>query len=134
MSVISNKSRGVRAEYEVKKVLQENGYFVFSKRVSQSGPDIIAIKDKNAIIMEVKNTKLSSVKIKYPQINSLLLTACEISNKTILSPKTILAVKFSRKKGGWTFISVDKQIYEDKVIRKEDKILLELSKGLKGFI
>ena len=101
-AVTRNKSRGVRAEYEVKKFLLENGYFVFSKRVSQSGPDIIAIKDKTTIIMEVKSTKLSSIKIKKSQINSLLNVASEISKKTVLSPKAILAVKFSSKEGGWT--------------------------------
>ncbi|MBP7819921.1 MAG: hypothetical protein KA027_00880 [Candidatus Methanofastidiosum sp.] len=134
MSVINNKSRGVRAEYEIKKYLQSNDYFVFSKRVSQSGPDIIAIKDKRAIVMEVKSTKLSSIKIKNTQINSLLKTASEISEKTILSPKSILAVKFSKKDGGWAFILIDKQIYEDIIIRKGNIKLLELSKGLKSFI
>ena len=133
-AVTRNKSRGVRAEYEVKKFLLENGYFVFSKRVSQSGPDIIAIKDKITIIMEVKSTKLSSIKIKKSQINSLLNVASEISKKTVLSPKAILAVKFSSKEGGWTFISIENQIYEDKIIRKEQENLLELSKGLKSFI
>ncbi len=132
--VTRNKSRGVRAEYEVKKYLLENGYFVFSKRVSQSGPDIIAIKDEKVIVMEVKNTKLSCIKIKNSQINSLLDTAAEISKKTVLYPKTILAVKFSSKKPGWTFISIKNQIYEDKIIRKEQENLLELSKGLKSFI
>ncbi len=134
MSVTNNKSRGVRAEYEIKKFLQSNGYFVFNKRVSQGGPDIIAIKDKKAIIMEVKSTKLSSVKIKNTQLNSLLEIASEISEKTILLPKSVLAVKFSRKEGGWAFISIDKEIYEDTIIRKDDIKLLELSKGLKSFI
>ncbi|NPV50092.1 MAG: hypothetical protein HPY60_02695 [Candidatus Methanofastidiosum sp.] len=133
-AVTRNKSRGVRAEYEVKKFLLENGYFVFSKRVSQSGPDIIAIKDKITIIMEVKSTKLSSIKIKKSQINSLLNVASEISKKTVLSPKAILAVKFSSKEGGWTFISIENQIYEDKIIRKQQENLLELSKDLKSFI
>jgi len=134
MSVTKNKSRGVRAEYEVKKFLIENGYFVFSKRVSQKGPDIIAIKDKKTVIMEVKNTKLSSIKIKKSQINSLLDTSKEISKKTVLLPKTILAVKFSSKDGGWTFISIENQIFDDKIIKKEQENLLELSKGLKSFI
>ncbi|KYC53647.1 MAG: Archaeal holliday junction resolvase (hjc) [Candidatus Methanofastidiosum methylothiophilum] len=134
MSVTKNKSRGVRAEYEVKKFLLENGYFVFSKRVSQSGPDIIAIKGEKTIIMEIKNTKLSSVKIKYSQIKSLLDTASEISKKTVLSPKTILGVKFSSKETGWTFISIENQFYEDKIISKQQENLLELSKGLKSFI
>ena len=80
MSIRKNKSRGVRAEYEIKKFLLENNYFVFSKRVSQSGPDIIAIKGERAIIMEVKNTKLSNIKIKNTQINSLLKIASEITN------------------------------------------------------
>lgn len=133
-AVTRNKSRGVRAEYEVKKFLLENGYFVFSKRVSQSGPDIIAIKNKNTIIMEVKSTKLSSIKIKNSQINSLLNVASEISKKTVLSPKAILAVKFSSNRGGWTFISIENRIYEDKIIRKQQENLLELSKGLKSFI
>jgi Holliday junction resolvase len=134
MSVTKNKSRGVRAEYEVKKFLLENGYFVFSKRVSQSGPDIIAIKGEKTIVMEVKNTKLSSIKIKNSQIKSLLDTAAEISKKTVLSPKTILGVKFSSKEGGWTFILIENQIYEDKIIKKQHENLLELSKGLKSFI
>ena len=134
MSVTNNKSRGVRAEYEIKRFLQENGYFVFNKRVSQSGPDIIALKDNNAIIMEVKSTKLSTIKIKGSQINSLIHTASEISGKTVLLPKTVLAVKFSRKEGGWAFVSIDNQIYEDIIIRKDDRKLLELSKGLKSFI
>jgi len=134
MSVTNNKSMGVRAEYEIKRFLQENGYFVFNKRVSQSGPDIIAIKESNAIIMEVKSTRLSTVKIKGSQINSLIHTASEVSEKTVLIPKTVLAVKFSIKEGGWTFISIDNQIYEDIIIRKGDNKLLELSKGLKSFI
>jgi len=134
MSVTKNKSRGVRAEYEVKKFLLESGYFVFSKRVSQSGPDIIAIKGEKTIVMEVKNTKLSSIKIKNSQIKSLLDTATEISKKTVLSPKTILGVKFSSKEGGWTFISIENQIYGDKIIKKHHENLLELSKGLKSFI
>lgn len=134
MSVTKNKSRGVRAEYEVKKVLIENGYFVFSKRVSQSGPDVIAIKGKKVIIMEVKSTKLSSIKIKNSQIKSLLDTAAEMSKKTVLLPRAFLAVKFSSKEVGWTFISIENQINEDKIIRKEQENLLGLSKGLKSFI
>jgi len=134
MSIRKNKSRGTRAEYEVKKFLLENNYFVFSKRGSQSGPDIIAIKGEKAIIMEVKNTKLSNIKIKSTQINSLLKTASEITNKTILSPKTILAIKFSSKEAGWAFISIENLIFEDKIIRKQQENLLELSKGLKSFI
>ncbi|MFA5558964.1 MAG: hypothetical protein WDA59_05865 [Methanofastidiosum sp.] len=134
MSVTKNKSRGVRAEYEVKKFLLENGYFVFSKRVSQRGPDIIAIKGGKTIVMEVKNTKLSSIKIKNSQIKSLLETAAEISKKTVLSPKIILGVKFSSKEGGWTFISIENQINEDKIIKKQYENLIELSKGLKSFI
>ena len=134
MLVTKNKSRGVRAEYEVKKFLLENGYFVFSKRVSQSGPDIIAIKGEKTIVMEIKNTKLSSIKIKNSQIKSLLDTASEISKKTVLYPKTILGVKFSSKEAGWTFISIENQIYGDKIIRKQQENLLELSKGLKSFI
>ncbi|NYT04414.1 MAG: hypothetical protein GKC00_06895 [Candidatus Methanofastidiosa archaeon] len=133
-TVTRNKSRGVRAEYEIKKFLLDNGYFVFSKRVSQSGPDIIAIKENKTLVMEVKSTKLSSIKIKNSQVNSLLDTASDIYNKTILSPKAILAVKFSSKESGWTFISIENHIFEDKIIRKQQENLLELSKGLKSFI
>ena len=97
MSVINNKSRGVRAEYEIKKYLQSNDYFVFSKRVSQSGPEIIAIKDKRAIVMEVKSTKLSSIKIKNTQINSLLKTASEISEKQFCLQNQFLLLSFQRK-------------------------------------
>lgn len=134
MLIKKNKSRGTRAEYEVKKVLLENGFFVFNKRVSQRGPDIIAIKNEIILIMEVKNTKSSSVLIKNYQIQSLLDTAAEISKKTILYPKIILAVKFSSKKTGWTFISIDNENSDNKVITKEQENLLELSKGLKSFI
>ncbi|KYC45681.1 MAG: Archaeal holliday junction resolvase (hjc) [Candidatus Methanofastidiosum methylothiophilum] len=134
MSITRNKSRGVRAEYEVKKYLLENGYFVFSKRVSQSGPDIIAIKGKKTLILEVKNTKLSTLTIKKSQINSLIEAAAEISAKTVLLPKALLAVKFSSKEYGWAFISIENQSNEDKIIRKEHENLLELSKGLKSFI
>ncbi len=134
MSITKNKSRGVRAEYEVKKFLLENGFFVFSKRVSQSGPDVIAIKDQNILVIEVKNTKLSRVQIKGSQLKSLSETAAEISKKTILYPIIILAVKFSSKKTGWAFISIENEKFEDKIIIKEQEKLLELSKGLKSFI
>jgi Holliday junction resolvase len=112
--VLKGKQKGREFEAKVRKILTENNWFVYTKGVSTPGPDILAIKNCFAVVLELKTFQRKS-KRELKNIVDLLSTNLENYKKFLQRAgfkKTVLGVliEIREEKRIYYFENGDKEI------------------------